>query len=1486
MNTITRIKYIIRIFVGILLGLYISMLIILNIPFVQKKLGSFTSEQLKQILKTEVSVGHVDFGFFNRIIVEDVMLNDYQGEELLKITRLSAKFEILPLLKDKWRINSIQLFGFSAHLKKETPDAIPNYQFVLDAFAPKDTIAKKTDLDLRINSIYIRRGRVTYDINSVPETPGKFNSSHIGVENLTASISLKALQNDTLNIAVRRFAFKEQSGFELKKLALKLIANNNSLNIKDFSIELPQTDLSLEHLDVKYDSLSSLSFLTDDLLYEGKIEGKLLLSDFSSISPIFKGFSNPFELNWSFKGKGKEIDFPQFSLSDNKYINIQALASVKDWDNKDKMHLYGQISQLNVNQEGIIYLLNNLAEKEIPVIKNMQFIDFRGSAKGNYKNLSFDGILQTGIGHISTHVTMTSDKENNRSYSGSLTSQNLNLGILLSDKQKFGMADFNVILNGYNKSKNNPESSIKGVISSLEYCNYRYENITFEGLYKNDGFNGTLALNDTNGSIEIDGHFNTTHTIPYFNIQALVKNVRPNELNLSDKYKDSDISLKLKADFYGNTIENLNGRILLDSLILNESNKQAYILDNLTITANQKINGEKELRISSSFMNALIQGDYTYQSIPTSIFHSIQRHIPALVSSNGSRWVPRNNFKFDIHIDNAELFEKVFQLPIQLHLPLKLKGYLNDAYEQMNIEGAFPQISYKGTLYESTNLYFNYSPEKLNCLLRTGMLMKSGAMLNLSLTANAKEDNLTTSLNWGNNTDVTYGGKFEANTHFSKIENNTHGTRADIEIRPTSMVLNDTLWHIYPSHIALDSGFVSVDNFRIGRPNQHLCVNGKISAREIDSCLIDLNNINVKYVLDILDFDDVEFGGMATGLVHLKNILRTPAIQTQLHVQDFTLNKALLGNADISGYWDNDLGGIRLEAQMEEKGISATHVTGYVSPKLKGLDLNIEADSMNLAFISPFVEGIFSNINARVNGNVRLYGPFKFLDFEGNVRTNFEAKIDVLNTYFQIKDDSIHVKSGELAFNDLPIYDREGHRGILNGYLRHNKLKNMMYRFDVDADNLLVYDSDDLGDISLYGRIYAIGDILVHGGNNTMNIDVSMTTGPNTSFTYVSGITTEATNNRFITFVDKTPKRIQDTVETNFYHYTDALKVKEDDGPPMDLYINMMVDATPDAVMKVVMDPGTGDNITARGNGNLQVNFYNKGNFRMFGNYIIDKGMYKLSMQEVIRKDFNLRSGGTVTFTGDPYLANLDLQAIHTVNSASLSDLSLDASLNKSTVKVDCIMNITGSLANPSIKFDLELPTVNEEDRELVRSVTSTEEQMNTQIIYLLSIGKFYTVDYANNSYQSSNATSSLAFNTLSGQLNNMLSQWAENKNWNIGANLSTGQEGWSDVEAEAILSGRLLNNRLLINGNFGYRENVLANTNFVGDFEAVYLLTPNGEFRLRGYNQTNDRYFTKSTLTTQGLGFIYKKDFNNWGELYQWLVRKKKKKDEKVIKD
>ena len=284
----------------------------------------------------------------------------------------------------------------------------------------------------------------------------------------------------------------------------------------------------------------------------------------------------------------------------------------------------------------------------------------------------------------------------------------------------------------------------------------------------------------------------------------------------------------------------------------------------------------------------------------------------------------------------------------------------------------------------------------------------------------------------------------------------------------------------------------------------------------------------------------------------------------------------------------------------------------------------------------------------------------------------------------------------------------------------------------------------------------------------------------------------------------------------------------------------------------------------------------------MFGNYRINQGLYKFSLQEVIRKDFVIKDGSTITFNGPPLDANLNIQASYTVNSASLNDLIPDPSavVQQPNVKVNCIMDITGIMLRPTIKLGLELPNERDEIQTLVRNYISTEEQMNMQILYLLGIGKFYTESNINGT-QNSNVMSSVISSTLSGQLNNALSQVLESNNWNFGTNLSTGDKGWTDLEFEGILSAQLLNNRLLINGNFGYRDNPMANTNFIGDFEAEWLITRTGDIRLKAYNETNDRYYTKTNLTTQGVGIVYKKDFNKWNDLFfwnNWKLRKRKR--------
>lgn len=289
----------------------------------------------------------------------------------------------------------------------------------------------------------------------------------------------------------------------------------------------------------------------------------------------------------------------------------------------------------------------------------------------------------------------------------------------------------------------------------------------------------------------------------------------------------------------------------------------------------------------------------------------------------------------------------------------------------------------------------------------------------------------------------------------------------------------------------------------------------------------------------------------------------------------------------------------------------------------------------------------------------------------------------------------------------------------------------------------------------------------------------------------------------------------------------------------------------------------------------------------MFGTYRVTDGTYGLTIQNIIKKNFVFREGGTIVFGGDPYDATLNMQAQHTVNSVSLSDLNVGRSFSN-TVRVNCLMNITGQPKAPIIDFDLDLPNANADETQMVRSIINGQEEMNQQVIYLLAVGRFYPQG-ANNAgddqsgpSKTSLAMQSLLSGTISGQINSMLGQVIKSNNWNFGANISTGDEGWNNAEYEGLVSGRLLNNRLLINGQFGYRDNATTATpSFIGDFDISYLLFPNGNLALKVYNQTNDRYFTRSSLNTQGIGIILKKDFDGFSDLFGIKKKRAKKREE-----
>ncbi|MBO7171459.1 MAG: translocation/assembly module TamB domain-containing protein, partial [Bacteroidaceae bacterium] len=694
-----------------------------------------------------------------------------------------------------------------------------------------------------------------------------------------------------------------------------------------------------------------------------------------------------------------------------------------------------------------------------------------------------------------------------------------------------------------------------------------------------------------------------------------------------------------------------------------------------------------------------------------------------------------------------------------------------------------------------------------------------------------------------------------------------------------------TTWTLHPSVVEYHNGVVDVINFRLSQADRYLNISGRASKESTDSLTVQLNKINLEYIFQMINFNAVEFAGNATGHIYAKQVMTKPVADAYLTVNDFTFNKGRMGSMDVHGNWGDHGNSIYLNAHIQEpEARHNTFVQGTITPgrgQKGGIDLRVDTKRVNLYFMNKFTEDIFDNLQGRASGWVRIFGPFKQINLEGDVLVD-EASLGVrmLGTQYRVYGDSVFLRPNNIIIRNATAYDNLGqpgsteHRATINGHLMHDHLKNLRYNFDIQAYNLLGYDFREFGDEIFSGTVFADGNVKLAGQPGSISVDISGTPLSGTQFVYNVTSPETLTEAGFITYVSK-----KDSTATKNSSATEATtaKAEEEDDEESDIKLNFDLNITPEASMRLIMDPKSGDYITLNGNGRIKADYYNKGKFNMYGIFHVNHGVYKLSLQDFIRKDFVFKENGRITFGGDAYQAALDLKAVYTVPNVSLDDLSA-TSLGLSNTRVDCVMNITGRPSAPVVSFDFDLPNANEDEKQMVRSMVSTEEEKNMQAIYLLGIGRFYNYNaqYMQGANQSSTAMNSLISSTLSSQFNQMMSNVVGNSNWSFGANLRTGETGWEELDVEGMLSGRFLNNRLLFNGNFGYRESVYSNNNFIGDFDVQYLLTPTGTISLKAYNETNDRYFIQSSLTTQGIGIQFKKDFNRWRDLFR--KRKSKK--------
>ena len=219
-------------------------------PAVQDFIGSKVATAMERKLGTKVRIGRVDLGFFNRIIIDNVTLWDQTGHVMLRSSRMSVKFDYLPLAQGRISISSTQLFGLRAYLSKKDAESPMNFQFVIDSLASKQP-SKPSRLDLTLHSLIIRHGEVSYDQLDKPRL-NDFDTHHLKVSNISGHIVLSTLTNDSINLTVKNLRMDESSGLRIRHLSFRFRADHHAALLTDLRLRLPHSEVILPKTSASY----------------------------------------------------------------------------------------------------------------------------------------------------------------------------------------------------------------------------------------------------------------------------------------------------------------------------------------------------------------------------------------------------------------------------------------------------------------------------------------------------------------------------------------------------------------------------------------------------------------------------------------------------------------------------------------------------------------------------------------------------------------------------------------------------------------------------------------------------------------------------------------------------------------------------------------------------------------------------------------------------------------------------------------------------------------------------------------------------------------------------------------------------------------------------------------------------------------------------------------------------------------------------------
>ncbi|UZO79708.1 translocation/assembly module TamB [Aquimarina sp. ERC-38] len=1129
-------------------------------------------------------------------------------------------------------------------------------------------------------------------------------------------------------------------------------------------------------------------------------------------------------------------------------------------DDPKHFKLTGDFTNLLTNYYDLVNLLPGLLGRSLPKqLYQLGNVRGTGNAIITARGLDVDMNFYSRLGAINAFVLLGNlDNIKEATYTGNIISKQFDVGKMLG-KERLGLAAFDINVDGNGFTLENLNTRVEGRITKMYFNGYTYQNLEVLGILRDPVFDGTLVADDPNVRLTFNGVVDISKTINNYDFVANVDHVDLKKLNFLSRDSiavfNGDVIMKMK----GTSVNNAYGTISFEKTLFRNHNG-SYFFDDFEIVSSFDEENVRTITMNSpDIIEGTVRGKFKVENV----YDLFRNSIGSLYTNFEEVKVTDNEFmEFNFNIYNKIV--DVFFPEIQFAPNTFIRGKVQSDDSEFKLTFRSPQIS----AFDNTMDNINIQVDNKNPLFNTYISIDSINTKNYDI---SKFNLINVTLN-----DTLFirsefkGGVENRDTYNLELYHTINEeNKSVVGFRKSDLTFKDYTWYLNPDKqkgtniITFDNNFnkVIIKDILLSHEEENILLSGFTNGK---------NNKNIKAVFDNVDLlkitpdiQNFKLDGKIQGNFDILQEGGQYFPTASITVKNTSVNNVAYGDLQFEASGNESLTAFRINSGLiNPEGKEVITAVGQLNRKedqvLMDIDLNI--NDVNLSGFSDLGGIVLEKMRGTVRGRARLLGDYRNPQMSGDLYLhNAGLKIPYLNVDLNLKSGSrVWLQGQQFVFDNIDFTDTKFKtKGILGGVINHTQFSKWDMGLTITApERLLVLDTKEEEESLYYGTGFIRGDATIKGLTTELVIDVNATTQKGTIFKIPLNDTESLGENNFIHFLSPEEKKARQEGTEIFIEELKGLE------------LNFELDVNNEAEVEVVVDKDTGSSLRGRGAGTLLIEINTNGKFNMWGDFIAYEGSYNFRYGAFLGKDFTVRSGGNITWDGNPTRAILDLSAVYKTE-ANPAVLLENASINRK-IPVEVVVDLKGELIQPDLQFNIDLPNLSSVAKSELEYQLEDQSTKELQALSLVTQGQFY-----GGTLGSSLITGNLV-ERAAGLVNGLFA--GDDDKFQVGLNYVQGNRA---VDQQAfdqfgVTLSTQINNRVLINGRVGVPIGGVSESIVTGDVEVEYLFNEQGNLRGTIFNRQNEiQYIGEAQGYKQGLGLSYSVDFNTFNELWKRIFNK-----------